>query len=147
MNADMFKSGQAKPDPPSIAKRFMRTLGLTVKARVTVFNRSDTMAYIMISDTPMHHMTGAGAGVAGGEVSINRELIGEYKNQSTFLAPGGQREFEVFTHKIYYSVYFKLNDGTEKLHTRDRLHNALKKDINILPRHVEEAQYCPIPSM
>lgn len=142
MIADLYKSGQAKPAPPPFMKRMMKNLGLTVKAKVTVFNRSDTMVYIMIADTPLHHVTGAGVG----DVNINRELVGEYKNQCTFLAPGGQREFEVFTHKIYYSVYFKLKDGTEKIHTRDRLHNALKNDINILQRHVIESQPGTIPS-
>ena len=114
---------------------------MNVKAKVQIFNRSDTMAYIMISDTPLHHITGVGVH----DISVNRELLGEFKNQCTFLAPGAVRTFEVFTHKIYYSIYFKLPDKSERVHTRDKLHNALKNDINILQRHVLESQDGTIP--
>lgn len=139
--AHLIKSRQAKPEPPSMVKRFMRGIGMNVKARVKIFNRSDTMAYIMISDTPLHHITGVGVH----DISVNRELLGEFKNQCTFLAPGADRIFEVFTHKIYYSIYFKLPDKSERVHTRDKLHNALKNDINILQRHVLESQEGTIP--
>jgi len=137
----LIKSRQAKPEPPSMVKRFMRGIGMNVKARVQIFNRSDTMAYIMISDTPLHHITGVGVH----DISVNRELLGEFKNQCTFLAPGADRTFEVFTHKIYYSIYFKLPDKSERIHTIDKLHNAIKNDINILQRHVLESQEGTIP--
>ena len=138
---DLYQSRQNKPEPPSVLKRFMKRMGMNVNAKVDIYNRSDTMAYIMISDTPLHHITGAGIK----DVHINRELLGNYKTQCSFLAPGAKRTFEVFTHKIYYSVYFKMLDSSEKVHTRDKLHNALKNDINILQRHVTESQEGSIP--
>lgn len=138
---DPTQTVAVKPQPPSIFKRFFNKIGVTVKSKVTIYNNSDTLAYVMISDTPLHHVSAVGAG----DVSVNRELVGEYKSQCTYLAAGSKRKFEVFTDKIYYSVYFKLPDGTELFHTKDRLHNALKKDINILQRHVQESQPGNIP--
>ena len=100
-------------------------------------------AYIILSETPVHHTTG----VALDGVSVNRQMVGEYRDQRSYLAPGGSRKFKVFKQNIYYSIYFKLSDGRELVHTVDKLHDALKKDINILQRHVSEAQPGTIPSI
>jgi len=141
MDPSMFKSQTPKLETPSVAKRFLNKIGINVKTKVTVFNASDTMAYVMISDVPLHHMTGVGIS----DVSVNRELIGSYKSQCTYLAPAAERKFELFTDKIYHSVYFKMEDGTGRLHHVDRLHNAFKRNINILQSHVAESQPATIP--
>jgi len=132
---------EQKPHRPSLKKRLMSGVGMTVHSKVTIYNRTDVTAYIILSDTPAHHVNG----VAIDRVSVNRELVGKYRDQRSYLAGGGEREFELFAKDVYYSIYFKLGDGTEKVHTRDKLHNAMKNDINILQRHVVEAQPGTIP--
>jgi len=138
---DLTKTQATKVSPPSIFKRIGNAMGANVRSKVTVYNNTDATVYIILSDTPVHHIDG----VAVEKVSVSRQLVGKYKDQCSFMAPGSQRRFNVFKQDIYYSVYFKLDDGTELVHTRDRLHNALKKDINVLQRHVSEAQRGKIP--
>ena len=138
---NLMKSRQEKPEGPSLMKRIMKGMGMRVKAKFDIFNRSDTMAYIIISDTPIHHVSGVGAK----DITINMELYGNYKSQCSYLSPGASRTFESFTSRVYYSVYFKLADGSERVHTIDKLHNGLKNDINILQRHVSESQESTIP--
>ena len=130
-----------KPIRPSLTKRVLKKIGVNVNSKVTIYNHSDATAYIVLSDTPIHHVNG----IAIDRVSVNRELVGNYKDQRSFLAAGAQRQFELFSATVYYSIYFKLADGVEKVHTRDKLHNALKNDINILQRHLIEAQHGSIP--
>ena len=130
-----------KPIQPSLRKRVLNKIGVNVNTKVTIYNHSDVTAYIVLSDTPIHHVNG----IAVDRVSVNRELVGHYKDQRSFLSAGADRPFELFSSTVYYSIYFKLADGTEKVHTRDKLHNALKNDINILQRHVIEAQPGSIP--
>ena len=130
-----------KPIQPSLRKRVLNKIGVNVNTKVTIYNHSDVTAYIVLSNTPIHHVNG----MAIDRVSVNRELVGNYKDQRSFLAAGAERQFELFSSAVYYSIYFKLADGTEKVHTRDKLHNALKNDINILQRHLIEAQHGSIP--
>ena len=140
---DLTRTTPQKPSPAGFMKRLMNGLGMNVRSKFTVYNHTDATAYIILSETPVHHTTG----VALDGVSVNRQMVGEYRDQRSYLAPGGSRKFKVFKQNIYYSIYFKLSDGRELVHTVDKLHDALKKDINILQRHVSEAQPGTIPSI
>ena len=142
MYANITKTSVQKPTPPSLRKRIMNGIGMNVHSKFTVYNRTDATAYIILSDIPTHHVNG----VAIDRVSVTRELVGDYKDQRSYLAAGCEREFKLFSQDIYYSIYFKLADGTELVHTVDKLHNALKNNINILQRHIIEAQHCAIPA-
>ena len=138
---DPKKTMECRPEPPLLKKRILKKIGVNVHSRLVIFNRTDATAYIILSDTPVHSVNG----IAIEGVSLTREMVGTYKDQRSFLLAKSSREFELFAPTVYYSIYFKLADGTERVHTIDKLHNAFKNDINLLQRHVAESQPRSLP--
>jgi hypothetical protein len=109
---------------------------LRIKKEVIINNVSGAKAYIIISPTQVLHLMKIKLNKLG-ELEFNHD--GEIKCQCSPLLNNSKRLFELDTTSFYLTVFYKSGEQWKK-HFQDNKFDSSSYDINLLPRHVEEAE-------
>jgi len=116
-------------------KKHVITKALYLRRDVTIHNQSGKKAWIILSPTPIYGIGSLSIDQVG-EVSFT--CAGDYKFQQSPLSNGSTRTYDLDTANIYYSVFFECDDKW-KVHFKDVKINTSEYDINLLPKHIDEA--------
>ena len=108
---------------------------LHMKRDVTIHNQSGKKAWVILAPTPFFSVGSIEVDKVG-QIAFN--CIGDYKFQQSPLSNNVKRKFFLDTTNIYFSVFFEC-DGKWKVHFKDVKNDTSVYDINLLPRHIEEA--------
>jgi hypothetical protein len=115
---------------PCIARR----LGFDKKIKIN--NISGQYAWVILSPTPIHTLSSIGIAKIG-NLSMSR-VGGEIKCQQFGITNNNEKEYELDSNRIYYTVFFNC-DGNWKCPYRDRIIDAKNYNITLLPKNVDES--------
>lgn len=111
--------------------------------KIIVHNVSGKDAWVILSPAPIRHLNAIEINNIG---SVSFTHFGDVKCQQFGIKHNDQKEYDLDTSQIYYTVFFNC-DEKWKCPYKDRKINAKIYNINLTPKNVDESVYVEIQNI